>query len=141
MELCVQLHKLLENKMERETILYISDPNRSDPTTCSDGISTALNAAGYEVVISNTTEAIAMLYILHSIAAVVLQAREQAGFNVRSIRAICPDVPIVFLCGDQIDHLPSQVDAFVSPAQQFAGLAVVVRRLVSGRSAARCPRR
>jgi DNA-binding NtrC family response regulator len=136
MEPCVQLRKLLENKMKRETILYISDQ-----TTCSDAISAALNAAGYEVVTTNTTEAIAMLYILHSIAAVVLRAREQAGFDVRSIRAICPDVPIVFLCRDQIDGLPSRVGAFVSTAQQFAGLAVVVRRLVSGKPATRCPRR
>ena len=124
--------------MKRETILYISDP-----ATSSDAISAALNAAGYEVVTSDTIEAIAMLYILHSVAAVVL-ARGQAGFGVRSIRAICPDVPIVLLCRERIDCLPTQVDSvdpYVIAGQlPAATLAAVVRRRVAKKPTTLCPR-
>ena len=80
--------------MERETVLYIFD----QPTCCKP-ISDTLNAAGFEVVATNRfTQAVALLYILHSVDAVVLQVREQAAASdVRSVRAMCPDVPIVLL--------------------------------------------
>jgi DNA-binding NtrC family response regulator len=125
--------------MERKTILYISDQ-----TTCSNAISDALNAAGYEVVTTNTTEAVALLYVLHSIAAVVVRAREQASLDVRSIRAMCPDVPIVILCRGRINCVPSQVDTvgtYVATGQSPATLAAAVRRLVAKKPATPCPRR
>jgi hypothetical protein len=125
--------------MERETILYVSDQ-----TTCSNAISAALNAAGYEVVTTNTIEAVALLYILHSIAAVVLRARAQASLDVRSIRAMCPDVPIVLLCRGRIECVPSRVDtvdAYVTTGQSTATLAAAVRRLVTKKPATRCPPR
>jgi DNA-binding NtrC family response regulator len=125
--------------MDRETILYISDQ-----TTCSNAISAALNAAGYEVVTTNTTEAVALLYILHSIAAVVLRAREQASLDVQSIRAMCPDVPIVLWCRGRIDCVPSRVetvDTYVAAGQSPATLAAAVRRLIARKPATPCPRR
>jgi hypothetical protein len=122
--------------MDRETILYISDQ-----TTCSNAISAALNAAGYEVVTANTTEAVALLYILHSIAAVVLRAREQTSLDVQSIRAMCPDVPIVLWCRGRIDCVPSRVDTYVTTGQSPATLAAVVRRLIAKKPATPCPRR
>jgi hypothetical protein len=126
--------------MERETILYISDQ-----TTPSNAVSAALNAADYEVVTTNTTEAVALLYILHSIVAVVLQARAQAaGVDVRSIRALCPDVPIILLCRGRIDCVPSRVDTvdtYVTTGQSPATVAAAIRRLVTKKPAAPCPRR
>lgn len=125
--------------MERKTILYISDQ-----TTCGNAISDTLNAAGYDVVTTNTTEAVALLYVLHSIAAVVVRAREQAGLDVRSIRAMCPDVPIVLLCRGRINCVPSPVDTvdtYVAAGQSPATLAAAVRRLVAKKPATPCPRR
>lgn len=126
--------------MEPETILYMSDQ-----TTCSKAISAALNAAGYEVVTTNElTQAVALLYILHSIAAVVLQATEQVSLDVRSIRAMCPDVPIVLLCRGQTDCVPPRVDtvnAYVTTGQSLATLAAAVRRLVTKKPETHCPRR
>jgi DNA-binding NtrC family response regulator len=136
MESCVQLHQRLENQMERETVLYISDQ-----TICSNAILAALNSGGYQVVSANqATQGLALLYILHSVAAVVLRVREPAGFLVRGIRAICPNVPIIFLCRGEVDHLPSPVDAYVSTEQPLAALAAV-RRLVARKGATGCPRR
>ena len=92
------------NTMKHETILYLSDQ-----ATSSDSVFAALETTGYEVVSTNSsTQAIALLYIMHSVAAVVLhhRAREQTSFDVaRSLRAIHPDVPIVLLCRDQIRPL------------------------------------
>jgi DNA-binding NtrC family response regulator len=90
-------HRLVENAMERGTILYISD----QPTS-SNSVSAALKTAGYEVVSTNSpTQAIALLFLMRSVAAVVLNqwAREQSSFDVaRRLRAIRPDVPIILLC-------------------------------------------
>jgi DNA-binding NarL/FixJ family response regulator len=120
------------NTVERETILYISDQ-----ATNSNPVLAALKATDYEVVRTNSpTQGIALLFIMHSVAAVVLnqRAREQTGFDVvRSLRAIRPDVPIVLLGCDQIDLLPSRVDACVSTGQPLEKLASAVRRLLAAR--------
>jgi DNA-binding NtrC family response regulator len=124
--------------MERKTILYISDQTNGD-----DAISDALSATGYEVVTANTNETVALLYVLHSIAAVVV-AREQAGLDLQSIRAMCPDVPIVLWCRGRINCLPSLVDTegtYVAAEQSPATLAATVRRLVTKNPATPCPRR
>ena len=114
--------------MEHETILYLSDQ-----ATSSNSISAALSAVGYEVVSTNSpTQATALLFVMHSVAGVVLNQRaaEQAIFDVaRSLRAIRPDVPIVLLCRDRIEPLPSTVEACVSIRQPLENLTVAVRRL------------
>jgi DNA-binding response OmpR family regulator len=116
--------------MTRETILYISGQ-----PTCSDPVSAALNTTGYEVVCTKSAmQAIALLFILHPVAAVVLHNREgaQSGCDVaRSLRAIRQDVPIILLSSEQSDRLPSCVDAFVSTRQTLEELISVVRRLVN----------
>jgi len=75
----------------------------------------ALEATGCEVVGTNSArQGIALLFIMHSVAVVVLhyRARERASFDlVRSLRAIRPGVPIILLCREQIGPLPSGVDA------------------------------
>jgi DNA-binding NtrC family response regulator len=96
--------------MALESILYISDQASS-----RNSVLAALKATGYEVVGTNrATQAIALLFIMRSVAAVVLhyRARERTGFDLlRSLRAIRPRVPIILLCREQLGPLPSGVDA------------------------------
>jgi DNA-binding NtrC family response regulator len=91
--------------IEHNTVLYINDG-----ANASNSAIAALQKKGYEVVITNSsTEGVALLYVMHSVAAVVLDkgAREQAGFDLaQSLRGIRPHVPVIVLCGDQIDSSP-----------------------------------
>lgn len=96
--------------MALESILYISDQASS-----RNSVLAALEATGYEVVGANSaTQALALLFIMRSVVAVVLhyRARERTGFDLlRSLRAIRPRVPIILLCREQLGPLPSGVDA------------------------------
>jgi CheY-like chemotaxis protein len=118
--------------MTNETILYLSDPRAN-----SNSILAALKATGYEVVSTNSaSQAIALLYILHAVAGVVLnrRARERNTSDVaRSLQAIRPDVPIVLLCRDQIDRLPSCVDACVDTGQPLERLTSEVQSLLTAK--------
>jgi CheY-like chemotaxis protein len=118
--------------MARKTILYISDQ-----ATGSDSALAALEATGYEVVSTNrSTQAVALEYIMHSVAAVVLHHRsgEQTGSDVaRTMRAICPDVPIILLCCDQIEPLPTCADACVSTCQPLDKFISVLRSLLTAK--------
>ena len=118
--------------MTDETILYVSDQ-----TANNNSVLAALKAAGYEVVSTNSaTQAIALLYVLHTVAGVVLnhRARERAKFDIAgSLRAIRSDVPIVLLCDDQITRLPSSEDACVDTGQPLEKLAAAVRRLLAAK--------
>jgi len=113
--------------MTDETILYVSDQTAND-----NSVLAALKATGYEVVSANSaTQAIALLYVLHTVAGVVLnhRARARAKFDVaRSLRAIRSGVPIVLLCSEQIKRLPSSVDACVDTGQPLEKLTAAVRR-------------
>ncbi len=123
--------------MERETVLYISDQR-----TCSEGISSTLNAAGFDVVATNKfSQAVALLYILRSVDVVVLQARKQATLDVRSVRAMCPDVPIVILGRSQRYLLPPGADIYINAAQGLTTLATAIQHIVTSKPATRCPRR
>ena len=87
-----------------DPIFYVSDL-----ATGSNSVLAALKATGYKVVDTNSTQAIALLYLMHSVGAIVInqQPEEQTSFDLaRRLRTIRPDVPIVLLCGDQIDRLP-----------------------------------
>jgi CheY-like chemotaxis protein len=120
--------------MTRETILYVSNQ-----ATCSDSVSFALEATGYEVVRTKTTmQAIALLFILHPVAAAVLHSQdgEQTSLEVaRSLRAVRPDVPIVLLCRDCIDRLPPCVDACISSREPLANLTSALKSLVTAKQA------
>ena len=115
--------------MTDETILYISDQ-----TANSNPVLAALKATGYQVVsTSSTTQAIALLYILHRVAGVVLNRRmreQQTSDLTRSLHAIRSDVPIVQLCSDRTSRLPTYVDACVSIGQSLEKLATAVRRVL-----------
>ncbi|MGA9566947.1 MAG: hypothetical protein WBS19_15590 [Candidatus Korobacteraceae bacterium] len=120
--------------MTRETILYISNQ-----ATWSDSVSVALEAAGYEVVSTKSTmQAIALLFILHPVAAAVLHSREGEPTSLdvaTSLRAVRSDVSIVVLCRDPIDRLPPCVDACVSTREPLANLTSVLKSLVSAKQA------
>jgi DNA-binding NtrC family response regulator len=112
--------------MKYNTILYISDGANS-----SNSILAALKETGCEVVSTNSpTKGVALFYVLHSVAAVVLdnRAREQAGFDVaQSLGKIHPDVPVILLCGDQIDSSPSRTERCVNTEK----LAIALQHLLT----------
>jgi len=118
--------------MTRDTIIYVSDP-----TTGDESVLDALEGAGYQVAKTNTaTQAIALLFVLHATAAVVLDQRATAynSFDLAlRLRAICPEVPIVLLCREHMDRLPSWVDAFVQAGEPLGKLTSVLRDLLNGR--------
>ena len=118
--------------MARETILYISDSE-----TFAGLIFAALEATGYEVVSTpSTTEAMAMEYIMHSVVAVVLhhQTGEQSSLDAaKRLRAFCPNVPIILLCDDELDRLPSYVDACVCTGESLKEVTSEVRSLLSAK--------
>ena len=99
--------------MEHNTILHISDRANS-----SNSVLAAFKETGYEVVsTSSPAEGVALLYVMHSVAAVVLdnRARQQAGFDVaQTLRQIRPNVPVMIQCGEQIDTSPASTDSCVS---------------------------
>ena len=118
------------NTVKHETILYMSDP-----ATSSDSVIVALEATGYEVVSTdNATQGIALLYIMHSVAAVVLHHRAEDRTSIKlaqSLRAIRPGVPIILLSRDPIDCLPPCVDACVITEEASEQVASAVRSLLT----------
>jgi DNA-binding NtrC family response regulator len=118
--------------MTRKTILYISDQ-----ATNSDPALAGLNTAGYEVVSTKSAmQAIALLFILHPVAAIILHSRQDVQTScdmARSLRAIRGDVPIVLLSCAQIGRMPSFLDAWVSTGQPEK-LASTIRLLTANRS-------
>jgi DNA-binding response OmpR family regulator len=107
--------------MEHDTILYISNRVNS-----SNSVLAALKEKGYEVVSTNSpNEGVALLYVMHSVVAVVLDlgTKEQAGFDVaRSLRQIRPTVPVILSCGDRIDWSPLRTNRYVSTHKRTSAL-------------------
>lgn len=118
--------------MASETILYIFDSGRE-----SDAAFAALRTAGYEVVSTNSAlQAIALLFLLHPIAAVVLDHRQPETTRsdvARSLKAVRPDVPIVLLRHGQCDRLPPSIDACVSTGEPLTKLISELRRLLTAK--------
>ncbi len=116
--------------VKHETILYISDHAAS-----RDSVAVELEANGYEVVSTDSsTQGVALLYIMHSVAAVVLhyQADDRTWFKLaQSLRAIRPGVPIILLSRDPIDCLPPCVDACVITEEASEQVASAVRSLLT----------
>jgi hypothetical protein len=117
--------------MKHDIILHICGPAND-----SHSVLAALKETGCEIVNTDSpTEGVALLYIMHSVAAVVLdsRAREQASFDVaQSLREIRPNVPVMLLCCDQIDSSLSWTDGCVrtdrltSTVQQLVTTEAVV---------------
>ena len=100
--------------MVHHTILYISDrPNRSN------SVLDLLKETGSEVVSTNSpTEGVALLYIMQSVVAVVLDSGvgEQTSFEVaQRLRRLRPNVPVLLPCGDEIGNASSRTDKCVRP--------------------------
>lgn len=117
--------------MKHEAILYISDH-----ATSSDLVIVELEAEGYEVVSTDSSsQGAALLYIMHSVAAVLLhyQPEDRAWFKfAQSLRAIRPGVPIILLRRDPILCLPPWVDACVGTEQPLEEVASAVHSLLTG---------
>jgi hypothetical protein len=120
--------------MAGETILYVSDHG-----PCSNSILAALEATGHEVVSADSSaQAIALLFVMHSVTAVVLDQHsiEQSSFNLtRNLRALRPDVPIVLLCGGRIDRLPPNIDSCVNAEQPLENLTFNLQCLLAEKPA------
>jgi hypothetical protein len=116
--------------VKHETILYISGG-----TTSCNSVMIDLEATGYEVVrTDSSTEGIALLYLMHSVAAVVLhcQPEDRSWFELgQSLGAIRPGVPIILLSRDPILCLPPWVDACVGTEQPPEEVASAVHSLLT----------
>jgi CheY-like chemotaxis protein len=113
-------------------ILYLFDKS-SENLPVED----ALRATGYEIVsASNATHAIALLFLIRSVAAVVLddEVRQHARLDVaRRIRAVCPQVPIILLSPYEME-LPPGIDACVSAGQSPENVTSAIRHLLNDNS-------
>ena len=125
---------------ERDTILYIPRPENSEhdaiiyisgKANSRNSPLAALEETGCEVVSTNSpTVGVALLYAIRSVAAVVLAngARERVIFDLaRRLGQIRPNVPVIVLCGDQIENAPSWTDRCVSTDK----LAVALQHLLN----------
>jgi len=117
------------------TILYVSDK-----TIGNDPILGALRSSGYKVVCADSSsQGIALLFLVRSVAAVVLhdQLGERSGADVaQTLRTIRPDVPVVLLCPNRIDPLPSSMDVCVSLSQPLEMVTLAIQRLLTRATAA-----
>ena len=117
--------------MKHEAILYISDDAAN-----SDAVTVELEAEGYEVVSTDSSsQGAALLYIMHSVAAVLLhyQPEDRTWFKLaESLRAIRPGVLIILLSRYPILCLPPWVDACVGTEQPIEEIASAVRSLLTG---------
>jgi DNA-binding NtrC family response regulator len=116
--------------MNESTILYISDrPNHGN------SVLDLLKETGYEVVSTNSpTEGVALLYIMQSVIAVVLDSgvEEQASFKLaQSLRKIRPNVPVMLPCGDQIGSSPLSTEKCVRSEE----LPSALQRLLTAEAA------
>jgi DNA-binding NtrC family response regulator len=116
--------------MAGETILYVSDQ-----VADSNLVLAGIDAAGYDVVSTNSSnQALALFFIMNSAAAVILdlRAKEEIGIEfARKLRAVHSGVPIILRCCEHIDHLPSWVDAYVSVGEPLEKLTSVLRTLLN----------
>ena len=116
--------------MKSETILLISTQK-----TIGNSVLAAIKATGYRVVCTSSSQAMALLFIMHCAAVVVLDraAGEKTTFEglARQLRAMCHDVPIILLSPTPISPLPSQIDAYVSTAPPLASLTSAVLRALA----------
>jgi hypothetical protein len=120
----------MKKAINSKAILYVSED-----TSGSSFVLAALKATGHNVVRTNrSTQAIALLFLMHSVVAVVLnrEVQKQApGDLAQTLRAIRPTVLIVLLGCDQSEDLPSTVDACVSIQQSIENIASEVRGLLT----------
>jgi CheY-like chemotaxis protein len=115
--------------MKHKTILFISTQKIS-----GNSVLAAVKATGYRVVSTTSTQAVALLFIMHCAAAVLLDRgeSEENSFDLaRNLRAICHDVPIILLSPTTISPLSSHIDACVSTALPLTNLTSAVLQVLA----------
>jgi len=124
--------------MAGDRILYISDQGLR-----SSSILAALEATGHDVVSADSsTQAIALLFVMHSVTAIVLDQHsiEQSTFDLtHSLQALRPDVPIVLLCDDRIESLPRGIDSCVNTGRPLENVTSDLQRLLAEKPAVVSP--
>jgi CheY-like chemotaxis protein len=118
--------------MMDETILYVSDQ-----TANNNSVLAALKATGYEVVSSNSaTQAIALLYVLHTVAGVVLnhRTRERPSLTSRIASGRFALMFRLFWCAvTRSTACRHPVDACVDIGQPLEKLTATMRRLLAAK--------
>jgi hypothetical protein len=121
------------SEMLAGTILFISDHGPGN-----DLISRTLEATGHDVVSTDfSTQAVAMLFVMACVTAVVIGEHwiKQSSFDLtRSLRALCPEVPIIALCDGGIDRLPPGVDSCVNTRQPLGKITSDLKSLLAEKS-------
>jgi CheY-like chemotaxis protein len=115
--------------MNSETILFISSQKIGN-----NSVLAAVKATGRRVVSATSTEAVALLFIMHCAAVVLLDraACDDTCFHLaQTLRAIRPDVPIVLLSPNAINPLPSCLDACISTAPPLTNVTSAVLRILA----------
>jgi len=116
------------------TILFISDHGPG-----SSSILAALEATGYDVVSADrATQAIATLFVMASASAIVIAQHwiKQSSFDLtHSLRALCPEIPIIALCDGRIDRMPPEVNSCVNTGQPPGKVTSDLKRLLAEKSA------
>ena len=92
-----------------------------------------LQDAGYELTTtSNQSQALALLFVMKSVAAVIVDQREDDCATLdlpRHLRGLRRDVPIVLLCHEPLAQLPDYIDACVSDQEPIDRLVHVLDEL------------
>ncbi len=115
--------------MRHQTILFISTQEMS-----GNSVLAAVKATGYRVVSTTSTQAVALLFIMHCTAVVLLDRGEGEKNNfdlARNLRAICRDVPIILLSPTTISPLSSDIDACVSTSLPLTNLTSAVLQVLA----------
>jgi DNA-binding NtrC family response regulator len=111
-------------------ILYVSDG-----AAASKSVLEAIELACHDVVSTNKpNEAMALLFVMHSPAAVVLDlhAPEPSSFDfARKLRAIHPGVPIMLRCCEHAGSLPVWVDAYLSAKDPLDKLISTLKTMLT----------
>jgi len=102
--------------------------------TESNSLFRVLQDAGYELTTTtNQSQALAMLFVMKSVDAVIVDQRgeEHASFDLpRHLRGLRRDVPIVLLSHEPLPQLPDCVDACVSDQEPLEKLVQVLDEVV-----------
>jgi DNA-binding NtrC family response regulator len=120
--------------MTRNTILYICDAG-----TSSNSALATLNAAGYAVVSTkNSTQAVALLFVMHGAGAIVVdqRTRKQPCFDLaRRLWQIRPDVPIILLGREPVKNLPVWMSAYLAAIDPLEKLTSILQMMMNAEPA------
>ena len=119
----------MENTLTRDTILYVSDREAG-----SNPVVMALEANGYDVVSASSSVAMAMDFVMPSVAVVVLDqlAKGHACADLaQKMQAVRPDVPIVLLSSEPVDPVPPSVAACVSAGEPLEKLTCTLEMMLN----------